>query len=92
MTRATMRPLEIIALRHQDVDDVAVERLIAGDKPEHTTIGEREAAIRHLHATGWSDPKIAAHIGVSAACVYYRRKALGLPANPNKHRPTASAH
>lgn len=85
MTRATLRPLEIVALKHHDIDDIAVQRLIAGDKPEHTTIGEREAAIRQLHAQGLSDPEIGRRIGVSAACVYYRRKALALPANPSKH-------
>lgn len=85
MTRATLRPFEILQLRHEDIDEIAVERLIAGDKPEHTTIGEREAAIRHLHAAGLSDRRIGEHIGVSAACVYYRRRALGLPANPQQH-------
>lgn len=81
MTRAAMRPFQISALRHEDVDEMVVERLIAGDPPEHTTIGEREAAIRQLHAAGLSDPQIGERIGVSAACVYYRRKSLGLPAN-----------
>lgn len=84
MTRATMQPREIITLRHQDIDDIAVQRLITGDIPEHTTIGERETAIRHLHALGLSDKQIGTRIGVSAACVFYRRKALGLPAN-SKH-------
>lgn len=85
MTRATMQPLEIITRRREDIDETAVERLIAGDIPEHTTIGEREAAIRHLHALGLSDRRIGDRIGVSAACVYYRRKALGLPANHRQH-------
>lgn len=91
MTRATMRPREIIALKHHDIDGMAVERLIAGDIPEHTTIGEREAAIRVLHATGMSDTQIGARIGVSASCVFYRRKALGLPANPQTNWRKAGA-
>lgn len=87
-TRATMRPREIIALKHQDIDNVAVARLVAGDIPERTTIGEREAAIKLLHAQGLSDPQIGARIGVTASCVFYRRKALGLPANPQQHSKT----
>lgn len=82
MTRAAMRPREIYALRREDIDEIAVERLIAGDIPQHTTVGEREAAIRQLHAEGLSDAQIGARIGVTASCVFYRRKALGLPANP----------
>lgn len=89
MTRAAMRPFEIHAVRREDVDEIAVERLIAGDPPEHITVGEREAAIRRLHATGLSDPQIGARIGVSASCVFYRRKALGLAANPQWPRTGA---
>jgi hypothetical protein len=87
MTRAAMQPGEIYALRREDVDEIAVQRLIAGNPPQHTTIGERETAIRHLHALGLSDRQIGRRIGVSAACVYYRRKWLGLPANPRQQRP-----
>jgi hypothetical protein len=84
--RSEMRPQEIHQRRrNDDVDEIAVQRLIAGDIPEHTTVGEREAAIRHLHATGLSDSQIGARIGVSSSCVFYRRKALGLPANPQQH-------
>lgn len=82
--RASMRPFEITALKHQDIDEIAVQRLIAGDVPERTTIGEREAAIRALHAEGLSDSQIGRRIGVSAACVFYRRKYLGIPANPQR--------
>ena len=93
MARAALRPFEVCAQRHQDVDEAAVERLVAGDVPERTTIGEREAAIRLLHAAGLSDPQIGARIGVSASCVYYRRQALGLPANTAQRarRPDAPA-
>lgn len=82
-SRSAMRPNEIHAQRRdEDIDEIAVERLIAGEIPEHTTVGEREAAIRHLHAEGLSDSQIGARIGVTSSCVFYRRKALGLPANP----------
>lgn len=80
--RSAMRPFEIYKQRREDIDEIAVDRLIAGDIPDHTTIGEREAAIRRLHADGLSDSQIGARIGVSGSCVYYRRKSLGLPANP----------
>lgn len=81
LDNAKLRPFEVCALKHADVDEVAVQRLVAGDVPEHTTIGEREAAIRQLHAAGLSDGQIGARIGVSADCVRRRRIALGLPAN-----------
>lgn len=89
MTRSTMQPFAICAQKHEDVDDVAVQRLITGDIPEHTTIGERETAIRHLHALGLSDSQIGRRIGVSASCVYYRRKALALPANQQPRSKSA---
>ena len=91
MRRCALRPFEVCAQRHEDVDETAVERLVAGDIPERTTIGEREAAIRRLHATGLSDPQIAARIGATASTVFYRRQALGLPANnPKRTRQPAA--
>lgn len=85
MTRAEMRPYEINTLRREDVDPVAVQRLVAGDIPEHATVGDRDAAIRQLHAAGLSDPQIGKRIGVSVSCVRHRRKSLGLATNNPQH-------
>lgn len=65
------------ALERADVDPIAVQRLIDGDPPERTTLGEREAAVRALHALGLTDRQIAERMRWPR--VQQMRKRLGLP-------------
>lgn len=84
MTRAAMRPYQIWTVASADIDEAAVERLVAGDPPERTTTGERRSAIRRLHALGLSDRQIADCVQCTVCTVWRARKRLGLPANPQQ--------
>lgn len=64
-----------------DVDHAAVHRLMKGDPPEKTTLGDREEAVRRLHAFGLNDREIAERIRRRVLFVWRVRQRLGLPAN-----------
>lgn len=68
--------------RRTDVDQIAIDRTLAGDRPEVLTLGEREECIRQLHARGCRDRAIAAMVGLTQPAVWYARQRLGLPALP----------
>jgi hypothetical protein len=68
-------------LSRADVDEIAVGRLLAGDAPERTTLGEREEAVRRLHAYGLNDREIADRLRRTVQFVCRTRSRLGLPAN-----------
>jgi hypothetical protein len=63
------------------IDDVVVDRLCAGDVPEDTTLGEREAAVRRLHALGLNDREIEVRLRRPAKYATKVRRRLGLPSN-----------
>ncbi|MFD5631622.1 hypothetical protein [Streptomyces sp. NPDC127072] len=63
------------------IDDVVVDRLCAGDVPDETTLGEREAAVRRLHALGWNDAEVAAQLRRPKQYAAKVRRRLGLPPN-----------
>jgi hypothetical protein len=67
--------------QRQDVDDAAVERLCAGDRPDRFSVGDREAAVSTLHALGMNDREIGDRLRTSARAVRAVRTRLGLPAN-----------
>ena len=75
-------------LSRADVDEIAVQRLTAGDPPERTTLGEREEAVRRLHAHGLNDRQIADRMHRRVLFVWRIRDRLGLPAN--QHGPQLS--
>lgn len=62
------------------IDEIAVERAVAGDPPEHLTPAERRAVVRRLHARGCSDGEIAARSGMVTETAMRIRHELGLPA------------
>ncbi|MFE9337783.1 hypothetical protein [Streptomyces sp. NPDC007063] len=64
-----------------DVDEVAVQRLVDGDPPERTQLGDREEAVRRLHAQGLNDREIADRLRRRVLYVWRVRDRLGLPAN-----------
>lgn len=53
-----------------EVDEMAVERLVAGDRPEQFTSFERREAVRQLHQLGVSKKEIARRLGVHDRQVY----------------------
>lgn len=63
-----------------EVDEVAVERAVRGERPDHLTTGEREGVVRRLHRLCYSDGRIAEHLDVGATAVQQIRARLGLPA------------
>lgn len=63
------------------IDDVVVDRLCAGDVPEDTTLGEREEAVRRLHALGWNDAEIGNRLRRQPKFATLVRRRLGLPPN-----------
>lgn len=65
-----------------EVDEIAVERAVRGDRPEQLTTGEREEVVRRLHRLSYSDGRIAEHLDVGATAVQQIRVRLGLPAVP----------
>ncbi|ABW14411.1 transcriptional regulator, LuxR family [Parafrankia sp. EAN1pec] len=52
-----------------DIDEVAVERAIAGEPPERMSIAERHHAIRRLHGKGPSAREIARRLSISSRTV-----------------------
>lgn len=64
-----------------DIDEVVVRRLMAGDPPERTRLGDREEAVRRLHALGLNDREIADRMRRRVLFVWRVRDRLGLPAN-----------
>jgi hypothetical protein len=66
-------------LSRVDVDAVVVTRLVNGDPPERTTLGEREAAVRHLHGFGLNDREIATRTRIPKRTVWGIRQRLSLP-------------
>jgi ParB family chromosome partitioning protein len=67
--------------RAREVDEVAVQRRIAGDHSVRLNIAEKREAIRILHNRGLSDGQIASTIGHTARQVLRIRQELDLPAN-----------
>jgi hypothetical protein len=61
------------------VDDMAVELAIMGERPRLTP-AERREAVSRLHASRWSDKRIAETIGCSDRTVLRLRDELGLEA------------
>lgn len=72
-------------LSRTDIDEVAVQRLYAGDIPPTTTLGDREEAVRRLHALGFNDREIADRLRRRVLFVWRVRERLGLP--PNQRGP-----
>lgn len=62
----------------QDVDEVAVQRAVAGE-PVWLNLAERREALRVLHSWGFRDREIAQRLGKSVDAVIQARKRLGLP-------------
>jgi len=60
------------------VDEVAVRRLIQGDRPVPTTIEEREQAVRELTELGLIGRQIADVTGMTTRTVWRIRKRLGI--------------
>lgn len=61
-----------------DLDDVAIERRIAGDKNVPLTKAERRELVTRCNAAGMSDNGIADRTGLSVATIADDRSALGL--------------
>ena len=76
-------------LPSRDVDEIAVERAIAGDPPDHLTFAERELVVRALHARKMPDPWIAEHLDIGPYGVRSIRQRLGLPP-VTRTRPAAA--
>jgi hypothetical protein len=72
-------------LSRVDVDEAAVQRLMAGNPPERTTLGDREEAVRRLHSFGLNDREIAERMHRRVLYVWRVRDRLGLPANQRGH-------
>lgn len=73
-----------------DIDEMAVERAVAGDPPTQLTIAEREEAVRRLHALNYSDRGIARRLGIAERTAHrIRHDRLGLPAVPALYRCAA---
>lgn len=64
-----------------EIDEIAVERAVLGDRSGPLTVAEREAAVRRLHRQGLGDGEIAARLDVGTSGVWTIRRRLGLPAN-----------
>lgn len=73
-------PLGLIdsATKH-DVDEMAVERAVAGD-PVDLTVAERREVVRRLHAQGFNDVQIARRAGFTDRTALRIRQELGLAA------------
>lgn len=70
-----------------DVDWVAVERAVAGDRTISLTPAECADAVRRLNRRGWSDNQIAAQLGLSDRTVLRYRKRLELAPASGPWRP-----
>lgn len=68
------------ARKARDIDDVAIQRRIAGDRSVHLTKAERHELVTRCNALGWNDQEIEQRTGVGSHTVQKDRKALGLPA------------
>ena len=64
-----------------EVDEIAVERAVGGDRAGRLTVAEREAVVRRLHRHGLTDGQIAGYLDVGTSGVWTIRQRLGLPAN-----------
>ena len=80
------------SVTRNDIDEAAVQRIVDGDPPDHTTVGEREEAVRRLHAYGLNDREIADRIGHSISMVWNTRTRLGLPRNQRGPRRLNEAY
>jgi ParB family chromosome partitioning protein len=65
----------------REVDEVAVQRGVSGDKSVRLNVAEKREAVRVLHARGLSDGDIAQTIGHTPRQVHRIRQELDLPAN-----------
>ncbi|MFC4512583.1 hypothetical protein [Streptomyces ehimensis] len=74
-----------------DLDEVAVDRLVAGDPPASVTRPERAAAVRRLHGQGLTDSQIAARLGVERVVAWRVRTRMGLPINRERTRSETEA-
>lgn len=63
-------------LRQAEVDEMAVERLVAGDPPETTTRAERAAAVAVLVARGLTNVRVAERLGITTRTVERLRSTL----------------
>lgn len=63
-----------------DVDEVAVQRAVAGDPPESLTPAERREVVRILHERGMNDRQIHQLAGMAHETAGRIRRELGLPA------------
>ena len=64
--------------QESDIDEVAVDRLVAGDRPAHTTRAERQAAVEVLSRRGWPVSRIAEYVGITPRSVGRLRARAGL--------------
>lgn len=71
------------------VDPIAVERTIAGDRPNHLSRAERRAALTYLHSLGLSDSQIGARLGLDKDAAFQARSRAGLPPNIPHNRRSA---
>lgn len=78
------------ALTTANVDEVAIERVLSGDKPKRPlNPREREIVVTRLYELGLSDAQIADRAGTSDRTVLRIRQRLNLPAN---HAQTNAAY
>ncbi len=68
------------AASHDDVDPVAVEETMRGNKTLRLTLAERREVIRRLHAAGMNDQDIQRRTGITDRTCVRIRKELDLPA------------
>lgn len=61
-----------------EVDEIAVQRIVRGDRPTVTTRAEREAAVVILTRRGWSASQIAMHAGITVRTVSRLRVRAGI--------------
>lgn len=68
------------AVRTAPFDVIAVERLVAGDRPAHVHPADRAEAVRRLALAKFTDGQIAHRIGCTRRTALRIRSALGIPA------------
>jgi hypothetical protein len=88
---STTPTLSRLPLVDDDVDEVAVERIMAGTlrPPRHARSLERIEAIRQLAGRGMSDIAIGARLGMKTSAVFQARSRHDIPAG--KPRGEAAA-
>lgn len=74
-----------------EVDDIAVERAVRADRPEHLTVAEREEVVRRLNRLGFTDGRIAEHLDIGTSGVWAIRRRLGLPARADGRQREVAA-